>query len=716
LQNGINIKQRDITDCGAACLASVAAYHKLQISVSRVRQLAGTDAKGTNVLGMTDAAEKLGFLAKGAKGKISSLGKIPLPAIAHMFIQNGLNHYVVIYRVSKKHIVVMDPGDGQKHKKSIDQFNKEWTGIIILLVPGERFIKETLTSSTRMRFWLLIKPHGSMIIQALIGAIVYTILGLSTSIYLQKILDFVLIEGDLQLLNLLSVIMIAILIFQIFIGSFKTMLGLRTGQLIDARLILGYYKHLLQLPQRFFDTMRVGEIISRVNDAVKIRLFINDTALSILVNVLILFFSISLMFLYYWKLAVIMLAIIPVYLLIFFINNLINKKWSRILMERSADLETQLVESLNASGTIRRFGLEDYANERTEIRFISLLKSIYKSSIYSLYVATSSDFITRMFTIILLWAGSYFVIKRELSPGELFSFYALIGYFTGPALAVIASNKSMQDALIAADRLFEIIDLETESTDEQKIELTKELLGNIEFSNVTFRYGTRVTVFNKLNLVILRGKSTAIIGESGSGKSTLLSLIQNLYPVNEGSITIAGTDIRYINNQSLRRIIAVVPQQIDLFQGTVLENIGLGYAEPDMKRVYDVSNLLGIHEFIEKLPDGYNTILSEQGNNLSGGQRQRLAIARALYRDPEILVLDEATSSLDTISEQCVQNTLLWFKNQGKTVIIITHRLSTIKSCDHVIVLKNGQVVEQGRYANLISSNGQFKKMWDYPD
>jgi ABC-type bacteriocin transporter len=716
LQNGINIKQRDITDCGAACLASVAAYHKLQISVSRVRQLAGTDAKGTNVLGMTDAAEKLGFLAKGAKGKISSLGKIPLPAIAHMVIQNGLNHYVVIYRVSKKHIVVMDPGDGQKHKKSIDQFNKEWTGIIILLVPGERFIKETLTSSTRMRFWLLIKPHCSMIIQALIGAIVFTILGLSTSIYLQKILDFVLIEGDIQLLNLLSVIMIAILIFQIFIGSFKTMLGLRTGQLIDARLILGYYKHLLQLPQRFFDTMRVGEIISRVNDAVKIRLFINDTALSILVNVLILFFSISLMFLYYWKLAVIMLAIIPVYLLIFFINNLINKKWSRILMERSADLETQLVESLNASGTIRRFGLEDYANERTEIRFISLLKSIYKSSIYSLYVATSSDFITRMFTIILLWAGSYFVIKRELSPGELFSFYALIGYFTGPALAVIASNKSMQDALIAADRLFEIIDLETESTDEQKIELTKELLGNIEFSNVTFRYGTRVTVFNKLNLVILRDKSTAIIGESGSGKSTLLSLIQNLYPVNEGSITIAGTDIRYINNQSLRRIIAVVLQQIDLFQGTVLENIGLGYAEPDMKRVYDVSNLLGIHEFIEKLPDGYNTILSEQGNNLSGGQRQRLAIARALYRDPEILVLDEATSSLDTISEQCVQNALLWFKNQGKTVIIITHRLSTIKSCDHVIVLKNGQVVEQGRYANLINSNGQFKKMWDYPD
>lgn len=709
----ITIKQRDITDCGAACLASVAAYYDLKVPVSRIRQFAGTDKNGTNILGLIEAAEKLGFQVKGAKGKLASLSNIPLPCIAHIILHNGLNHYVVIYKVSKRNISVMDPGSGQIQKKSIEEFISEWSEVLVLLIPGEKFIKENYKVPNIQRFWLLVRPHSKMMMQALIGAIVYTILGLSTSIYLQKILDFVLIDENVKLLNLLSVVMIAILVFQILIGGFKTILGMRTGQLIDTRLILGYYKHLLQLPQQFFDTMRVGEIISRVNDAVKIRLFINDIALGIIVNALIVFFSVTLMFLYYWKLAIIIVAIIPVYIGIFYINNRVNKKWGRLLMERSAELETQLVESLNASGTIKRFGLENYSNEKTEIQFISLLKSIYRSSLYTLYITISSDFITRLFTIILLWAGSYYVINRELSPGELLSFYALIGYFTGPAVSLIGSNKNMQEALIAADRLFEITDLEIEEPDEKKIELTKDIIGDIQFNDVTFRYGTRTVVFDNLNLVIRQDLNTAIIGESGSGKSTLMALLQNLYSLKEGNITIGGIDIRYINNKSLRQMIGVVPQHIDLFRGTIIENIAIGFQEPDMKKILELSKLLGINNFIEKLPAGYGTILNEQATNLSGGQRQRLAIARALYRDPEILILDEATSSLDTGSEQYVQNTLQWFKNQGKTILIIAHRLSTIRNCDHIIVLHNGQLLEQGTYNDLLNSNTHFKKIWE---
>ena len=200
-------------------------------------------------------------------------------------------------------------------------------------------------------------------------------------------------------------------------------------------------------------------------------------------------------------------------------------------MEQSAELETQLVESLNAIGTVKRFGLEEYANIKTENRFVQLLRSIYKSSMYGLYIGTSSEFFTRLFTIILLWAGSYFVINRELTPGELLSFYALIGYFTGPAASLIGANKSIQDALIAADRLFEIIDLETESSNENKVVLAPELIGDIHFNKVSFRYGTRVMVFDGLSLIIKKGESTGIVGESGSGKSTLLSLLQNLYPL-----------------------------------------------------------------------------------------------------------------------------------------------------------------------------------------
>jgi len=714
MKTQVRIKQRDITDCGAACLASIAMHYNLQLPVSRIRQYAGTDKRGTNVLGLIEAAERLGFQAKGAKGELESLAKIPLPAIAHVVLKNGLHHYVVIFKVSKKNVTYMDPGDGDFHKVSLAKFQEIWSGVIVLLLTDDGFITGKQKISNSARFWQLIRPHSAIMVQALVGALVYTILGLSTSIYMQKIIDFVLVEGNIRLLNLLSVAMIVILIFQLIIGGYKTVFGLQTGQMIDARLILGYYKHLLKLPQRFFDTMRVGEIISRVNDAVNIREFINNVALNFIVNGLIVIFSIVLMFFYYWKLALIMLAIIPVYLLIYWISNRVNKKWQRRLMEESAELESQLVESLNAVGTIKRFGLEPFANDKTEGRFVTLLRTIYKTSIYSLYIGTGSEFFTRLFTIILLWAGSYFVIQRELSPGELLSFYALVGYFTGPASSLIGANKSIQDALIAADRLFEIIDLETESSNENKIELTPELIGGINFTNVTFRYGTRTTVFEALNLNIKNGVSTAIVGESGSGKSTLLSLLQNLYPLKEGNITIGGLDLQHISNRSLRQMVGVVPQQIDLFSGTITDNIAVGDYEPDMQKVLHLSKMLGIDEFVEKLPNTYNSIVSEQGVNLSGGQRQRLAIARALYRNPEILILDEATSSLDPASEQKVQDTLNWFKAQNKTVIIIAHRLTTIKNCDKILVLHKGKLIEEGSHADLMQSNGHYTQLWGY--
>ncbi|MBX9733336.1 MAG: peptidase domain-containing ABC transporter [Chitinophagaceae bacterium] len=713
MKKSIKVKQRDITDCGAACLASVSAHYNLRMPVSRIRQYAGTDKRGTNVLGLIEASERLGFQAKGAKGPIESLAKIPLPAIAHLVLKSQFHHFVVIYKVTKKYVTIMDPGDGGIHKKKIVDFIKEWSGVIVLLLPEETFTPRNEKISHSIRFWRLIKPHAGIMIQALFGAIIYTVLGLSSSIYMQKIVDFVLVDGNIRLLNLLSIGMIIILLLQIFIGTFKSILGLQTGQHIDAKLILGYYKHLLKLPQRFFDTMRVGEIVSRVNDAVKIRVFINDVALNIIVNILIVSFSIGLMFLYYWKLALIMLTIIPVYLILYWINNRVNKKWQRTLMENSAELETELVESLNAAGTIKRFGLEEYANIKTENRFILLLQSIYKSSIKGLYIANTSDFVPRLFTIIILWAGSYFVISRELTPGELLSFYALVGYFTGPAGSLLGANKSIQDALIAADRLFEIIDLETEATNENKIELTPELIENIVFHNVHFRYGTRVTVFEGLNISISKNNITAIVGESGSGKSTLLSLLQNLYPLQEGNISIGGIDLQYISSRSLRQVVSVVPQNIDLFAGTIIENIALGDFEPDMQRILSISQALGINDFIEKMPATYNTILNEQGVNLSGGQRQRVAIARALYRNPEILILDEATSSLDPTSEQKVQSTLDLFKKQGKTIIIIAHRLSTVKNADLILVLKGGKLLEQGNHHELIEKRGNYFDLWN---
>lgn len=709
------IKQHDITDCGAACLASIAAHYGLFMPIARIRQIASTDKKGTNVLGMTIAAEKLGFSAKGVKAlndddtkNIAPLLKIPLPAIAHVMIDGRLLHYVVIYKASKDWVKVMDPAVGKIEKWSIEKFEQMWTGVLILMVPDEDvFKKGSEKISIMSRFLYLLKPHKAVVLQSLFGALIYTILGLTTSIFVQKIVDHVLPNNNANLLNLMGVVMIAILVVSLIINYCKSVFIFKTGQKIDARLILGYYKHLLKLPQSFFDNMRTGEIISRIGDAMKIRSFINETLISLVVSIFTIVFAFGLMFTYYWKLALVILIIIPLYAIIYYLYNRVNKKTQRRIMENAADLESHLVESVNAASTIKRFGMETFANTKTETRFITMLDSIYRSGINALSATSATSFIAQTFTIILLWAGSYFVFDKEITPGELLSFYALVGYFIGPIGGLIGMNLAIQDAKIAADRLFEIMDLQKEDT-EQKIELSADKIGDIVFDNVTFAYGARAEVFDNFDLTIKQGQITAVVGESGSGKSTLASLIQNIYPISGGSIKIAGVDIRHLEPNSLRMLISVVPQKIDLFEGSIIDNIALADYTPDMKRIWDICQSIGIIEFIEKLPEGFSTNIGENGVKLSGGQRQRLAIARALYRDPDVLILDEATSALDGESEKQIKNVIGNLRSAGKTVLIIAHRLGTVTGADSIIVLDSGKMIEQGTHTVLYAKKGAY--------
>ena len=707
----IKVKQRDITDCGAACLASVAAYYNLTLPVARIRQLAGTDKKGTNVLGLVEAAGKMGFLAKGVRGEWDSLFKIPKPAIAHVIVKEVLQHYVVLIKTTGKYIEIMDPADGDLHKIPHEEFKKEWTGVLVLIAPGEKFTVGNEKISTPVRFWRLIKPNRGILLQSLIGALVFSVLGLSMSIYVGKLVDNVLPGGNLNLLNLLGVAMVIIIILRLILSFFQTIFILKTGQKIDATLILGYYQHLLKLPQPFFDNMRTGEIISRIGDAVKIRVFVNDVSISLILNIFILIVSFILMFTFFWKLALIMLIVVPLYALIYFISNRLNKKVQRTVMERAADLEAQLVESLNSAGTIKRFGLEDFSNLKTETRFVSLLEIIYASGLNGIFSSSSTSLISQLITILVLWVGAGYAIGSQITPGELLSFYSVVGYFTGPVTSIIGFNRTLQDAKIAADRLFEIFDLEIED-ESNKIELKPGMVDDIHFENVKFRYGTRVDVFDSLNLTIKKGDITAVVGESGSGKTTLISLLQNLYPLQSGHIRVGKYDLRHITNQSLRKVVSVVPQKIDLFAGNVVDNIAVGDFNPDMGKVIEVCDKLGMTKFIEQLPHGFNTYLGENGAALSGGQQQRIAIARALYRDPEILILDEATSSLDSLAETFVQNTLRLLREESKTVIVIAHRLSTINLAQRIVVLEKGAVVQDGTFTELSVIDGHFRRMW----
>ncbi|WP_406683846.1 peptidase domain-containing ABC transporter [Seonamhaeicola sp. MEBiC1930] len=708
----IKIKQHDIKDCGAACLASIGNHFGINLPIARIRQFANTDKRGTNVLGIIEAAEKMGFIAKGVKGGLDSIPKIPLPAIAHVVVGKQLQHFVVIYKVTKKCIQVMDPGNGKLITYSYEDFKKTWTGVLILFAKNDNFKNVNEKTSAFRRFWDLIQPHKTILIQALFGATVFTILGLAMSIYVQKITDYVLVGANRKLLNLLSIVMVAVILLQAYIGSKKSIFVLKTGQLIDAKLILGYYKHLLQLPQRFFDTMQIGEITSRINDAVKIRAFINNVAIDMLVNIFIVVFSFALMFTYYWKLALVILLVIPFYILVYYLMNRFNKKVERKLMENTAELQTQLVESITHIRTVKEFGIEEFSNIKTENRFVKLLFNTYKSGLNGIFSGTSTQLLASIFTVILLWIGSGYVLDNEITTGELFSFYALIGYFTSPVTSLVGMNKTVQNALIAADRLFEIMDLEREET-ENKINLIKENLGDIVFENVSFRYGSRTEVFNNFNVAIKKGQTTAIVGESGSGKTTLIALLQNLYPIKEGNIYIGDYDLKYIHYKSLRQLIGVIPQQLNLFSGTIIENIALGENFPDMQRIIELSNKLDINKFVEKLPNSFETQIGENGAMLSGGQKQRIAIARALYKNPEILLMDEATSALDTHSETIVKRVIEDFKSHGKTIIVIAHRLSTIANADIILVMENGTIVEQGNHNNLLSKKGKYFELWN---
>ncbi len=459
--------------------------------------------------------------------------------------------------------------------------------------------------------------------------------------------------------------------------------------------------------------MRVGEIISRMGDATKIRSFINQTALELILNTLTIVIAFCMMFIFSWKLTLVIFAASPLFAFSFYIFNKLNKKYQRKTMETAAELQSQLVESLNSIQTVKRFGLEEYSNIKTESRYVRMIRNIYASSLGNIFINSGNTLISTGVTIAVLWFGSFLVLDNALTPGTLLMFYTLINYVISPIVALISSNTAIQEAIIAADRLFQIMDLEQEECSGSIMELTDNMIGDIVFSHVCFRYGGRKEVFKDLNLIVECGKTTAIVGKSGSGKTTLASLLQNIYSIQEGRITIGGHEISLFSNESLRKAIAIVPQSVDLFVGSMVENIAVGEFQPNFEKVFMLIKLLGLEEFVNSLPDGLNTQISEHGFSISGGERQRIAIARSLYKDPKILILDEATSSLDSISENYVRQALNMQAERGSTIILIAHRLSTIRTADRIIVLENGKAVEIDTHDNLLKKKGVYYHLWN---
>lgn len=713
------VKQHDLKDCGAACLATISKQYGLKIPISKIREIAGTDKKGTSALGLIRAAEQLGFSAKGVKANKPEdiFSELPLPAIAHVVIDKSLLHYVVIHKITKKEILIADPAKGIVKYKP-EEFFKIWTGILILLVKSAEFKKGDETKGIFSRFFGLIKPQKILMLNIFFASLVFTLLGIAGAFYYQLLVDEVLQYSLLTTLHVLSIGFIVLSIFRVILNAFRTQLLIYLAQRIDIPLMLGYYEHVINLPLNFFGTRKVGEIISRFNDATNIRQAISGSTLTIMIDTLMVIAGGIMLFVQNHVLFG--LTIIPVilYALIVLSFNKPIKETNRSNMENNAKITSYLVESLNGIATVKSFNAEKEVNYQTEKKFIKLMKSSFRLGTIANMQSSMKSGIKLIFGIVILWIGGYECIAGELSIGQLLAFNSLLAYFLDPIENLINLQGELQTAIVAADRLGEILDLELEkSIDENKKINPKTLKGDIEFKNVDFRYGTRKLVLKDLNLKIEAGKKIALVGESGSGKTTLAKLIMNFYQCEKGDLLINGYNIKDINIEALRDRISYISQDIFLFSGTIKENLMFGQNDIEFEQIVEACKLAKIHDFINEQPLRYETLIEENGANLSGGQKQRIAIARALLRQPEILIMDEATSSLDSITEKAIEKTMNEF-SKGLTTIIIAHRLSTIMKCDKIYVMDKGKLIEGGTHEELLNQKGRYFNLWNeqFPD
>ncbi|WP_434180362.1 peptidase domain-containing ABC transporter [Bacillus thuringiensis] len=708
------IQQHDLKDCGPACLAMISRHYGLSISISKIREIAGTDLQGTNVQGLLESAERLGFDTKGVRvTELKSLYEVPLPAIAHVNMPGGLLHYVVIYKVKKKKVYVADPAKGLV-TYSLEDFCKIWTGILVLLIPGQKFEKGKVSQGTFTRFLSLLKPQKHLLFPIFLASIFFNIFGLLGAFYFKFLIDDIVANQLLQTLHIVSIGVIILYIFKVVLSYFRTHLILYLSRRIDVQLMLGYYRHVVGLPMNFFETRKVGEIISRFMDAGKIRDALSTITVTLMIDTLMVTLGAILLYIHSPTLFGVTLLLVPFYIGIIFIFHKPYQNINREEMESNAKLTSYLVESLNGIATVKSYNAEKEVFFQTESRFVKLLNHVFKRGMLSNLQGSVKMGLELIGGTVILWVGAIQVLDGNMTIGELITYNALLAYFLDPIENLIGIQPTMQSALVAGERLNEIFDLDPEKGEKEYNKVSpKQLSGSIACSNVTFRYGTRKNVLNAVSFSIDSGNQIAFVGESGSGKTTISKLLMGYYEPQQGDIYYDDYHIKEINRTDLRNRIAYVSQESFFFSGSIFDNLrfGLEY-QVTLEDIIQVCKDAAVHDFISELPLRYETLLEENASNLSGGQRQRLAIARALLKKPDILILDEATSNLDSTTEKHIIDMLKELRNKGITVIMIAHRLSTIQHANKIFVMEKGTIIEQGSHEKLLFEKGEYYRLW----
>jgi ATP-binding cassette, subfamily B, bacterial HlyB/CyaB len=694
--------QQSSSDCGAACLGMIAQYWGKKIPLHRLRDLAQVNRAGASLKSLAKAAETIGFQSRPVRASLNRLAERSHPWIAHW---EGV-HYVVVCRCQGQKMIIADPAVGRR-SLSRHQFIKHWSGYALLLDPTERLQETEVSQGSLLKYLSALSPYRSLIAQIILFSVLIQVFGLITPLFTQIILDKIVVQKSLSALNAFALGLLMFSISSLCLSSVRQYLLCYFSNRLDVTLVSGFIKHTLTLPLKFFESRRVGDILTRVQENQKIQRFLVQQVVLAWLNFLTGFIYLGLMFHYNSRLTLLVLLLIPPIICLTLGATPFLQKVSREIFSNAADQNSALVEMISGIGTVKSVAVEQELRWRWEEVLTHQVNAQFRGQKLGIRLQAANSLINAIGSTALLWYGATLVIQNQLSIGQFVAFNMMVGYVISPVVAVANLWDELQEVLISVERLNDVFESQPEDHS-QALQLT-EITGAVEFENITFRYSDeddRNTLQN-ISFQVQPGQTIAIVGRSGSGKSTLVKLLEGLYHPTQGRVVIDGHDIRHVDSQSLRSQLGVVPQDCFLFSGTLLDNITLYRPDYTLEQALAAAKLAEAHSFIQALPLGYQTKVGERGCSLSGGQRQRIAIARALLGNPRILILDEATSSLDTESERRFQQNLTQI-SRGRTTFAIAHRLSTVRHADQILVIDQGILVEQGNHEELMERGGLY--------
>lgn len=709
------VSQIDMRDCGVAALASVAKHYGSHFSLAHLRELAKTSKEGTTALGIVEAAKKIGFETRAiqANMELFEMPDIPYPCIVHVNKQGKLQHYYVVYKAKKDSLIIGDPDPSVGViKMAKADFAKEWTGVAIFLAPAPTYKPHKDKKNGLSSFLPIIFKQKALLTYIVLASLLVTIINIVGSYYLQGILDEYIPNQLQSTLSIVSIGLVVTYIMQQIMSFSQQYLLVVLSQRLTIDVILSYIRHIFELPMSFFATRRTGEVISRFTDANSIIDALASTILSIFLDVSILIIVGSVLILQNAKLFFLTLVALPIYAIIIFAFMKPFERMNHDVMQANSMVSSAIIEDINGIETIKSLTSEETRYRNIDSEFVGYLDKSFTLSKYEAIQTSLKQGAQLILNVAILWYGSHLVMTGKISVGQLITYNTLLSYFTNPMENIINLQTKLQSAKVANNRLNEVYLVSSEFDNKEVFNNKDFLKGDLVFDDVSYKYGFGRDTLSHINLSITEGEKVSLVGVSGSGKTTLAKMMVNFYSPNQGNITLGGYDYKTIDKKILRQHINYLPQQSYVFSGSILENLTLGASDNiTQEDIIKACEIAEIRSDIEAMPMAYHTELSD-GAGLSGGQKQRLAIARALLTKAPVLILDEATSGLDVLTEKRVIHNLLSLSD--KTIIFVAHRLSIAEQSDRVLVLDKGKIVEEGHHKQLMKNQGFYAQLFQH--